>query len=1236
MRGGRAYGADADGAIIVGTSVDTSGINEGIAKVQKSMKKLASVAGLVVLGKKILDLGKSAIEASSDLQEVQNIVDVAFGKQYVHKIEDFCDTCIEKFGISEYAAKNMAGSFAAMGHALGISQDDATNMAVSLTALAGDMASFYNISEDYARVALSAVYTGETETLKRYGIVLTDANLQQYALTQGITQNYRTLDSASKALLRYKYIMQQTSMVQGDFQRTSNNWANQVRVMKQEWLTFMQTLGASLKTIFKPMIQILNVLIKKLTQFLSVLYSTLHKLFGFTLDISGSAAGAADSYDNVADSLDNVKDATDDATKAAKKYLDQIQGFDELNILHTTETGGGSGSGGDGGLSSLGGIPLDTNLFGEPQDIKLPEFDSLFDVGRWVSDGISKQLEKINWNKVYSKAKNFGKGLAEFLNGLITPRLFRNVGRTIANSLNTALKFLDSFGTTFDWSNFGKSIAAGINGFFHNFNFKEFGHTVKVWVNGLWKMIAEIIKNVDWGAIFKGVADFFKSLGPDGVFKLFALIFFVSSVKAAFKNAFSLIGKALSGQWVEAIWGKAFSGVGKSLASGFTKSLGKQGLFGGLFDFIKNKGVVNEAGDVEYVGNIFYIWGVKWGSKLVSGFNTVTSKLSLAFGNLSRFVGGLLSDFVSNTFGRLGKLIGETIGKQGIFGGIFDYIKGNGFANADGTMTFVGNQFYTWGVKFADSLSAGFSTVTGKISSIMKSISNTIQLATGSGGVIDPELYSALQTLETIGGVLGIIGGSIMSIVNFVSMWKNGFDAIHEVLMIIGVALVTVGAILLGVAALPAVIVGAIVAGVATAAIVIHDNWDAIVKWFSGVKEKVGAFFSGVWETIKQVFAPVVEFFSGVWENIKQVFSPVVEFFATIWNTLWTNVLEPIASFFNTYIIQPILTFVEGLVKRIGQFVEGCWLIVQAIWIIVSGFFNTYIIQPIVNFVTMCANTIKSIVSTVWGVIQGIWNTVANFFNTYIIQPVVQIVTACANTIKSIVTTMINTVKSIIGVIVGWVNTVIIQPIKNIVTAVCNTIKNLAKNLWNGIVSIWQGVFGWFNSHLFEPIKSGFTTVVNVVSSLFSGLWDGIKNGVRGAFNFVIGVIEGAINGIINALNAPIKLFNKIGKWAGKVVGKDYGGVDLVPNVHIPRLASGAVIPPNKEFMAVLGDQKQGTNIEAPLDTIKQAMVEVLSSMGSLTSNAPIIIQIDGREVFRAVRNQNDDFKRRTGSSALA
>ena len=176
-----------DGNIIIGTSVDMHGMNTGLKKISKSMnnlsKKITGIFGLAGFGiaGALIALGKASLDAASDLQEVQNVVDVSFTKldeagnvvsDMTWKIEQFANTCIEKFGMSRLAAKQTAGSFMAMGKSMGLTMEEASDMSVKLTGLTGDFASFYNISQEYARVALSAVYTGETETLKRYGIVL--------------------------------------------------------------------------------------------------------------------------------------------------------------------------------------------------------------------------------------------------------------------------------------------------------------------------------------------------------------------------------------------------------------------------------------------------------------------------------------------------------------------------------------------------------------------------------------------------------------------------------------------------------------------------------------------------------------------------------------------------------------------------------------------------------------------------------------------------------------------------------------------------------------------------------------------------------------------------------------------------------------------------------------------------------------------------------------------------------
>ena len=214
-----------DGNIIIGTSVDVGGIGTGLNKITNSFNKLSRTIQNNMLTK----VFSNAASAASDLIEVQNIVDVTF-EDMAWKAERFGSIAVEKFGMSELTAKQTAGSFMAMGKAMDLGAENASNMAIALAGLTGDFASFYNISQEYARVALSAVYTGETETLKRYGIILTEANLQQYANTKGIEKNVKVMSAREKLILRYMYVMDKTQDMQGDFVRTQDSFADQTRL----------------------------------------------------------------------------------------------------------------------------------------------------------------------------------------------------------------------------------------------------------------------------------------------------------------------------------------------------------------------------------------------------------------------------------------------------------------------------------------------------------------------------------------------------------------------------------------------------------------------------------------------------------------------------------------------------------------------------------------------------------------------------------------------------------------------------------------------------------------------------------------------------------------------------------------------------------------------------------------------------------------------------------------------
>ena len=570
-----------DGNIIIGTSVDVGGIGTGLTKIEKSFKRLGKFAAFGLGIKALSGLGKAALDAASDLQEVQNVVDVSFRElddagnvvsDMTYKIEGFAQTCIEKFGMSEFAAKQTAGSFMAMGKSMGLSMEEASDMAVTLTGLTGDFSSFYNISQDYARVAMSAVYTGETETLKRYGIVLTEANLQQFATSKGIETTVKKMDARDKAILRYMYIMQATKDMEGDFVRTQDSWANSTRVLAQLWNQFLIALGSGLISILSPMVQVLGQIVQRLTAFVTVLWQALSNIFGFQLqDITKQASGAAGAVGDLSDSTDELGESIDKAGKKAKK---QLANFDELNNITTHKD---SGSGGGGAGLGLGDMGLDTSGLWDPtkKDSPWSDIDNLYDLGKWIGDKLSDMMESIDWEKIYRKARGFGVGLATFLNGLISTDLFKDVAHTIAGALNTAIYSALTFGQTFDWTQFGEKLAAGVNEFFTTFDFKSFAKAINVWVQGLFRTIKTFIKEVNWKDVFKGIKDFFTTLEPETIAIILGFVALkkliglslgsailegiksglnIKSLPAIFNNFGKAIGKAWSGiNWMDFI-----------------------------------------------------------------------------------------------------------------------------------------------------------------------------------------------------------------------------------------------------------------------------------------------------------------------------------------------------------------------------------------------------------------------------------------------------------------------------------------------------------------------------------------------------------------------------------------------------------------------------------------------------------------------------------------------------------
>ncbi len=238
------------GALKVGVTIDTANANTQLNKFEKEVEKSGRTAAtqwdkvgssLTKFGSKLTTavtlpivaaLG-AAVKLASDMQETMGKVNVVFGDNAA-QVTSWGDTAIDKMGLAKQTALDMAAGFQDMGTSMGIGNNQSTIMSMNLVQLAADMASFKNISVERAQTALNAVYTGETESLKALGIVMTEANLKAFALNQGITKQYEELTQAEKVQLRYQYVMAMTTNAQGDFERTSSSAANQSRMLAQK------------------------------------------------------------------------------------------------------------------------------------------------------------------------------------------------------------------------------------------------------------------------------------------------------------------------------------------------------------------------------------------------------------------------------------------------------------------------------------------------------------------------------------------------------------------------------------------------------------------------------------------------------------------------------------------------------------------------------------------------------------------------------------------------------------------------------------------------------------------------------------------------------------------------------------------------------------------------------------------------------------------------------------------
>lgn len=205
--------------------------------------KIAVALGAVALAKKAFDVLQAGIDYASDLAEAQNVVDVAFGDS-ASIVNNWAKTTTDAYGINELSAKKYAGAMGAMLKSSGLTGTAVSDMSTKIVGLAGDMASFYNLGADEAFAKIRSGISGETEPLKQLGINMSVANLEAYALSQGIEKEYKAMSQAEQVMLRYNYLLSVTGDAQGDFARTSDSFANQTKKLSENWTQLTGLLAA--------------------------------------------------------------------------------------------------------------------------------------------------------------------------------------------------------------------------------------------------------------------------------------------------------------------------------------------------------------------------------------------------------------------------------------------------------------------------------------------------------------------------------------------------------------------------------------------------------------------------------------------------------------------------------------------------------------------------------------------------------------------------------------------------------------------------------------------------------------------------------------------------------------------------------------------------------------------------------------------------------------------------------
>lgn len=413
-----------DGSIRINTKIDSKGFNQGLNAITGSLKKLAGAVGVAFGVASLVAFGKQAVQIASDLTEVQNVVETAFGTMS-SQVDAWAKNSIKQFGMSELAAKRMASTYMAMNAGMGLNGQGAADMAMRTAERAADISSFYNKSIDESDTMLKSIWTGETESLKQIGVVMTQTNLDAYALANGFGKTTQQMTQSEQVMLRYQYVMNQTRLAAGDFVKTQDSWANQTRILSEQWKQFLGIIGQGLIQVLTPALKFLNQMMGVLIQWAQTFTAVTGALFGKQQAQANASAAAvgnvADASNAAADGQNALAGATKKAGKEAKGAL---ASFDQLNVLErsTADTGAAPGTGAATGVGTA---------------VAVPALEGEIGAGVTISPDLQRAIDAIGnmflpWKSAWA---SYGSSILASLQSMLSniATLAQGIGSTIAS-----------------------------------------------------------------------------------------------------------------------------------------------------------------------------------------------------------------------------------------------------------------------------------------------------------------------------------------------------------------------------------------------------------------------------------------------------------------------------------------------------------------------------------------------------------------------------------------------------------------------------------------------------------------------------------------------------------------------------------------------------------------------------------------------------------------------------------